>query len=88
MAIGIIASVDGLDAALQAIFGAPAEDIHVSHLDHLCGTLTPALVEQLLTAVGGPWAAILERITERRAHAAVAKDPGPDPRLKPEKKSE
>lgn len=69
-----------LEAAMQAIFGAAAADIHVSHLDHLCGTLTPAHVEQLLRAVGGPWAELLGRIGEKRAAIATTKDPGPDVR--------
>lgn len=69
-----------LDDALQAIFGAPADQIHVSHLDHLCGTLTPPLVEKLLRAAGGPWAELLDRVGEKRAAAAVAKSAGPDVR--------
>jgi hypothetical protein len=86
----VLASVDRsvheLDAALQGIFGGPADSIHVSHLDHLCSTLTPHRVEALLRAVGGPWAAILDRIADKRAAAAVAKDPGEDVRNKAEAK--
>jgi hypothetical protein len=69
-----------LEAALQLIFGGRAADIHVSHLDHLCGTLTPPQVELLLRAVGGPWSELLDRVGEKRAATAGTKDPGPDVR--------
>jgi hypothetical protein len=71
-----------LDATLASLFGGAPEDIHVSHLDHLACTLTPAHVEQLLRCGGPRWTAILDRIAERRAHLAAAKDPGADVRLK------
>lgn len=68
------AEVADFDAAMVAIFGAPADQIEVAHIDHLCPTLTPPHVERLLRAVGGPWAAILDRIAERRADAGTWKD--------------
>ena len=71
-------AIADLDEALVAIFGAPADQIEVPHIDHLCCTLTPMRVEKLLRAVGGPWAAILDRIAERRAEAGTWKDRKPD----------
>lgn len=71
---GLEAAMAELDDALVAIFGAPADQIQVPHIDHLCCTLTPMRVEKLLRAVGGPWEAILDRIAERRADAGTWKD--------------
>jgi hypothetical protein len=75
-----------LEAALQSMFGGRAEDIVVTHIDQITPTLCAHHVEQLLRAVGGPWAKLLERIALIRASAAMAKDPGEDPRNKPEAK--
>jgi hypothetical protein len=74
-----------LEAALQSIFGGRAEDIIVTHIDQITPTLCSHHVEQLLRAVGGPWSALLERIAVHRASVALAKNPGEDPRNKPEK---
>ncbi len=62
-----------LDAAMVGLFGAPAAEISVPHIDHLCLTMTPQHVEQLLRAVGGPWEELLVRVALKRAQAAVAR---------------
>jgi hypothetical protein len=82
------AELDPLEAALQSIFGGRAEDIVVSHIDQITPTLMAHQVELLLRAAGGAWVKLLERIALCRASAALAKNPGEDPRLKPEKKPE
>lgn len=79
--------MSGLHDALVALFGGEPEQIHVSHLDHLCCALTPDRVEKLLRAGGGPWAAILDRVGEKRAQIKAAKDPGLDLRLTRQEKA-
>lgn len=73
-----------MNAALVALFGAEARDIHVPSLDHLCTTFTAARVEKLLRAVGGPWQELLDRTAARKATIGTS-DPGLDPRFKDEK---
>lgn len=86
--MGLDVDLFDLEAALESIFGGPAEDIVVKHIDQICPTLMAHQVELLLRAAGGTWAQLLERIALHRASAALAKNPGEDPRLKPEKKAE
>jgi hypothetical protein len=79
------AALDPLERAMQSIFGGPATDIQVSHIDQITPTLMAHQVELLLRAAGGEWVVLLQRIALHRASAALAKDPGEDPRNKPEK---
>lgn len=71
-------SPGALEGALQSIFGGPADQIEVGHIDQICPTLSAHHVNQLLRAVGGSWVKLLDRIEDKRSAASKAKSPGID----------
>lgn len=77
-----------VDDALESIFGAPADQVKVSSLDHLCTTLTQERVIALLELGGAPWKRINEDVKRLKAHLATTKNAGEDPRMKVEKGKE
>lgn len=75
-----------VEMVLADLFGGHPDQLQVSSLDHLSVVIPAAKAKALFAALGGPWQAVLDRIEEKTADKAKAKDAGEDPRLKDEKK--